>query len=119
MRGTKANLVIRQGAEQNFQPVLYIEPVANDGVYAAELAAGLQTIQAGYPGVNVLKKATGWQVVIPAEYHTGHEAHFTQVMENFLEHFQNGNIPDWEAPNMLAKYFTTTSALQLAIHSNN
>jgi hypothetical protein len=26
MRGTKSNLVIRQGAEQKYQPVLYIEP---------------------------------------------------------------------------------------------
>ena len=28
MRGTKANLIIRQGAEQNYKPTLYIEPVA-------------------------------------------------------------------------------------------
>src|SRR5690606_32730549 len=26
MKGSKANLVIRQGKEQNFKPVLYIEP---------------------------------------------------------------------------------------------
>ena len=26
MRGTKANLVIRQGKEENYQPTLYIEP---------------------------------------------------------------------------------------------
>jgi hypothetical protein len=27
MRGTKANLVIRQGAEQQYKPTLYIEPL--------------------------------------------------------------------------------------------
>ena len=29
LRGTKANLIIRQGKEQNFQPQLYIEPAAD------------------------------------------------------------------------------------------
>ncbi len=33
MRGTKANLVIRQGKEENFKPVLYIEPIKNDAAF--------------------------------------------------------------------------------------
>jgi len=28
---------------------------------------------------------------------------------------QKGNMPAWEIPNMLAKYYTTTKALELAI----
>lgn len=34
MRGTRANLVIRQGPEENYKPALYIEPInANDASY--------------------------------------------------------------------------------------
>ena len=39
MRGRKADLVIRQGAEQNFKPVLYVEkvPAVEDAAFAAAL----------------------------------------------------------------------------------
>ena len=48
---------------------------------------------------------------IPAKYRVGHEAHFGQVTEHFLDYLKEGKLPDWEVPNMLAKYYTTTSAL--------
>ena len=37
MRGTKASLVIRQGADQGFRPELYIEPAETDGDYLLSL----------------------------------------------------------------------------------
>jgi len=36
------------------------------------------------------------------------------VMQQFLEYVRHNNMPDWEVPNMLAKYYTTTQALALA-----
>jgi hypothetical protein len=36
------------------------------------------------------------------------------VTERFLEFVQNDNMPAWEVPNMLAKYYTTTTALEKA-----
>jgi hypothetical protein len=33
LRGTKANLIIRQGADEQFKPILYIEPVTRDTAY--------------------------------------------------------------------------------------
>ena len=51
---------------------------------------------------------------MPASYHIGHEAHFGQVAAGFLAYLKAGAMPDWEVPNMLAKYFTTTRALELA-----
>ena len=51
---------------------------------------------------------------MPASYHVGHEAHFGQVAEQFLDYVAKGALPDWEVPNMLAKYYTTTKALELA-----
>ena len=114
MRGTKANLIIRQGAEQEYKPALYIEPVGNDVSYEKTLSDKMRIIQKKYPGVELKKQTAGWEVVIPEKYKEGHEAHFARVTENFLEYLKNRNMPDWEVPNMIAKYYTTTKALELA-----
>jgi len=115
MRGTRANLIIRQGAEQKYKPVLYIEPAKkSDAGFEKDLTAALAGIQAKYPGVELTKTAAGWQVVVPEKYNTGHEAHFGQVMQRYLQFLKEKKMPDWEVPNMIAKYFTTTSALELA-----
>jgi len=114
MRGSKANLVIRQGAEQQYKPVLYIEPVTTDASYAGALQEAFKTIQAKYPGVALHPLNNGWEVVIPEKYKEGHEAHFARVTEKFLQYLQQGNMPAWEVPNMLAKYYTTTRALEMA-----
>ena len=116
MRGANANLVIRQGKEQSYQPVLYIEPLATIApvVFATALEHALPQVQAKYPGVGLKEVTTGWEVTVPAYYHIGHEAHFGQVAELFLRYVADGALPQWEVPNMLAKYYTTTTALQLA-----
>lgn len=115
MRGTRANLVIRQGKEQNFKPVLYIEPVKKgDAAFEKDLNEALKGVQAKYAGVNIKKNATGWQVVMPESYNVGHEAHFGQVTEKYLQYLKQGKLPEWEVPNMLTKYYITTSALEMA-----
>jgi len=42
---------------------------------------------------------------------TSHEEHFAQVTEKYLDFLQSGTMPEWEVPNMLAKYYLTTKAL--------
>jgi len=114
MRGTKSNLIIRQGAEQQYKPALYIEPLTRDAQFETTLMEKLKEVQTKYPGVELKKLETGWEVIVPDTYKEGHEAHFGRVMEKFLEYLSNHNIPDWEVPNMLTKYYTTTKALELA-----
>jgi predicted dehydrogenase len=117
MRGTRAALIIRQGAEQNFKPSLYVEKRAaqTDADFAATLTTTLAEIAQAWPGVAAQPVGAGrWAVVIPAKYHIGHEAHFAQVTERFLAYLAAGRLPAWEVPNMLAKYFTTTRAYQLS-----
>jgi predicted dehydrogenase len=116
MRGTNASLIIRQGADQGYTPTLYIEPVSETGMAALEtvLNSGLTKIQAKYAGVELKKLDTGWEVLIPSKYHIGHEAHFGQVTGHYLQYLVDGKLPDWEVPNMLAKYYTTTKALEAA-----
>ncbi len=116
MKGTKANVLIRQGAEQNYKPELYVE--AAEGADAAELGQGLSIavsdLQGRYPGVGLKKEGDIWHVTIPDKYRVGHEAHFGQAAERYLEYLEDGKLPAWEATNMKAKYYTTTEALELA-----
>ena len=113
MRGTKANLVIRQGAEEQFKPTLYIEPA--NVVDAVDMGNYFKSMQTKFPGVELKQSGNKWQVIIPEKYKEGHEAHFARVMEKFLDYFKNGNMPAWEVPNMITKYFTTTKALEVAL----
>ena len=117
MKGSKADLIIRQGQEQGYKPELYIEalPDIDLAAYEKELAAAMSTVADKYPGVALDKVSDNvWQVQIPATYRVGHEAHFGQVMENYLQYLQDGKLPDWEVPNMIAKYYVTTKALEMA-----
>jgi hypothetical protein len=119
MRGTRANLVIRQGAEQGYKPTLYIEPVAGAGTsFENDLLNAIKQVQAKYPGIELKKSSLGWEVQIPEQYKEGHEAHFARVTEKFLQYLKEGSLPHWEVPNMLAKYYTTTQALELATASS-
>lgn len=112
-KGTKAHLFIKQTAVQDFKPTLYIEPVdAEDKTaYEQQLLTSLRDIQKRYEGVTVKKYDKGWEVVIPEKYRDGHEAHFAQVTTKFLGYLKNNDMPTWEIPNMIAKYYTTTQAL--------
>ncbi len=114
MRGSKANLIIRQGKEQNYKPMLYIEPVGQQEGYAEAMEAAFQKVEALYPGIELKKDSKGWQVMIPAKYDNGHEAHFAQVARKYMEYLKDGKLPDWEVPNMITKYYTTTEALKMA-----
>ncbi|QEH40946.1 oxidoreductase [Chitinophaga sp. XS-30] len=114
MRGTKADLLIRQGAEQQYKPVLYIRPHQQEDAESEVWKNELQDMLKKYPGVTVQKAAEGWEVMIPEEYKTGHEAHFAEVTKKYLQFLKDGGMPAWEVPNMLAKYYTTTEALRKA-----
>ena len=114
MRGTKANLVIRQGAEQQYKPTLYIEPMVQGEAYAKEMQAVIEKIAQQYKGVTLKKDSKGWEVIIPESFKEGHESHFARVTEKYLDYLSHHNMPAWEVPNMLAKYYTTTQAQKLA-----
>lgn len=114
MRGTKANLVIRQGAEQQFKPTLYIEPLQNSAAYEKQAEEVVNRIAQQYKGISLKKNDKGWEVTIPDVLKEGHESHFARVTEKYLEYLSKRNMPAWEVPNMLAKYYTTTQAQKLA-----
>lgn len=122
MKGNRCHLIIRQGQEQNFKPVLYIElpNEGNDETFQKELAEKFKTIEARYPGIKLIKiDQKKWMIEIQDTYKVGHEEHFGQVTEKFLEYLKEGGLPDWEVPNMLTKYYTITRAYEMAKQNNS
>jgi predicted dehydrogenase len=115
MKGSKANLIVRQGKEQKYKPVLYIESADKSKGYEEALVNNFKTVQEKFPGIELKKTVAGWEVTIPAKYDTGHESHFAQVANKYMEYLKDGKLPEWEVPNMIAKYYTTTLALKQAM----
>jgi len=115
--GSLCKLEIRQGKEENYIPMLYVS--INKGTNIASFTQNLEQAITNqnklHPGLKIEKiDETTWRVNIPDKYRVGHEAHFGQVTEQFLGYLKAGKLPEWEVPNMIAKYYTTTSALKLA-----
>jgi predicted dehydrogenase len=119
IHGTNCNLQIRQGKEENFIPTLYV--MANEGTDLGLFAGNLEkAVVQDLPqsGLGLEKISNNsWKIIIPDKYKIAHEDNFSQVMEKYLSYLKEGKLPAWEVPNMIAKYYTTTSALRLAKES--
>ena len=116
VKGSKADVMIRQGAEQGYKPMLYVACKGDDvAAFEKTLRESLKSIADKYPGLDI--KPSGdkeWQVLIPAAVAKSHEQRFSSVMEVYLNHLISGEIPAWERSQMKAKYYTTTKAVELA-----
>ena len=117
MRGSNAELVIRQGPVQGFKPVLYVKlrPGADRAATEKALDAALAKICVKYPGIKAVsangeEDGAEWKISVPKKYDIGHEAHFSQVMRQFLEWMKEGKMPEMERRNLLVKYYTLTEA---------
>ena len=114
MRGTKSDLIIKQGQEENFKPVLYILPKEKKGFEESLNEAISGAVAEQFSGTTIEKLNDGsFRVNIPDEFKIGHEAHFGQVTENFLKYLGEGQLPNWEVPNMISKYYTTIEAYKM------
>ncbi|MBZ5856856.1 putative oxidoreductase C-terminal domain-containing protein [Flavihumibacter profundi] len=118
LKGSKAKLIIRQGAEQGYVPELYIEPIRATPEYEQQLRKEFVKLEKKYPGLALLPVPNGWHVSIPAKYQLDHEATFAEVTKQFLKYLDDGKMPAWEKKGMLAKYYTTTEALRIAVTTN-
>ena len=114
MRGTKADVIIKQGVDENYRPELYIKAKSADDEFVTALNAAITTLGEKYPGIGLEKQKNRWKITIPDSFRNGHEAHFAQVTSRYLQYLVDGKLPDWEVPNMIAKYYTTTTALEMA-----
>lgn len=112
VRGSKADIEVRQGKEENYRAELYIVPRAD---VKSAIDGRMAQLSKLYPGLAVELQTKRWRIVIPDRYRVGHEAHFGEVMKDFLRYLQRKQpMPTWEKPNMLAKYRVTTQGVKLA-----
>lgn len=109
MRGTKANLEIRQGREEKYKSTLYIRPHADSDIalFEKSLLAAQHILQQKYPGTEFIQRSKEWEVK-PGQIQRTNSAAVA------LSYIQAKKMPVWEAPNMLAKYYTTIEALKKA-----
>jgi predicted dehydrogenase len=117
VRGSRANVIIRQGSEEKYRPELYIEAVkgADNTKLESALRKAVADLQPTFPGIELVKSGERFQVRIPDKLRDGHEAHFGSVAEKYLRFLNQGKLPDWEVPNMITKYYTTTKAREIAL----
>ena len=115
MRGTKANLIISSRQDEDFKATLYVEKVGDtpDETFAANLDQALSDLNSTIPGLTAQQDGARFKINIPDELKVGHEAHFIQVTNKYLNYIQSGEMPDWEVPNMISKYYTTTKAFEM------
>jgi predicted dehydrogenase len=119
-RGSRARVEVRQGAAEKHRPELYVVPGAagDKAVILAAVQRKLGSLQAQYPGADVVDLGPELRVTIPDRLRVGHEEHFAQVAQRFLSYVRDrATLPSWERPNMLAKYYVTTEGTALARRS--
>jgi predicted dehydrogenase len=119
-RGRKAAIEVRQTKADGYRPELYVVPNAAADLPSVDAAvtARLAELQATFAGVSAERKVGEIHVIIPDRYRVGHEAHFAQVTRHFLSYLQDrSTLPSWERPNMVAKYYVTTTGTELSHQS--
>ena len=81
----------------------------------AAVQARIKAVQAEFPGVAVEDRGAEIKITVPDALRVGHEAHFAQVASSFLKYVRDRSaLPAWERPNMLAKYYVTTTGAELS-----
>ena len=111
---------MRQTRADGFRPELYVLPA--DAAEAPQVRAALErkvaALQRTYPGIGVDERGGLLHVAIPDTYRLGHEAHFAEVMSRYLDYLSGrARMPAWERPNMLAKYYVTTTGTEMSRQS--
>ena len=116
VKGSKANVIIHQGKEQNYRTELYVKATAGTtpDEFSGAMRKAIAELQNKYPGVTYSQEGPTCHVMVPDKYRIGHEAHFRQVTERYLRYLAEGKLPEWEVSNMKTKYHITTKALELA-----
>jgi predicted dehydrogenase len=115
-RGSQSRIEVRQGREEKYRTELYVVPYPGKKTEVlAALRKRVQALQGTYPGLAVEDLGEQMRVTIPDKYRVGHEEHFAQVTDRFLEYVHNpAALPSWERVNMLSKYYVTTKAVELS-----
>jgi predicted dehydrogenase len=119
-RGSLARVEVRQTKSDGYRPEVYVVPNKKEDTarVLAAVRGKLGSLQSAWPGVAATERGGEIHLTIPDQFRVGHEAHFAQVTRNFLKYLgDRKTMPAWERPNMLSKYFVTTTGTELSHQS--
>jgi predicted dehydrogenase len=117
IKGTHATVEIVQNKEENYIKQLYIEKekATDRKVFESALHTVIAELQKMVPSISSKPVTEGrYQIIVPVEDRKGHEDYFGMVAKNYFEFLIAQNMPEWEISNMIAKYYITTTALDMA-----
>ncbi len=108
--GTKATLIIKQEYGHK-RPLLYVQkgPDLSENEFQSNLVQAVARLQKIYPEISLSKESESTEIVIPSDLELSHDPTF----KVFLGYLVKRDMPEWEVPNTLAKYYITTSALEM------
>jgi hypothetical protein len=113
-RGRRSSVAIRQAPGE--RPEIFVTAVdpADHSRLERALNAKCGDLEAGFPGLGIEDRGNELRLIIPETLRTDHESHFAAVMDEYCRYFHTPRaVPAWERPNLLAKYFITTKAVEL------
>lgn len=109
--GEKCIVLIEQAFGRN-KPRLCIQKRAyvSDKDFKEQLVKSFAKLQKDFPGISWSEDGNCIQINIPAEIELKRDITFKVFTDYLLHH----SLPKWEVPNTVAKYFITTTALEMA-----
>ncbi|MDD3868881.1 MAG: putative oxidoreductase C-terminal domain-containing protein [Candidatus Cloacimonetes bacterium] len=117
VKGTKATIEIVQTRAGDYIKQLYVEKDKSvpEKEFESAITKTIEQLRKTYPYVSA-KRVSGnrYQIVVPVEQRKGHEDYFGMVAQRYFSFLVNRNMPEWEISNMIAKYYITTTALEMA-----
>ncbi len=116
-RGTHATIRVRQSKLEHYIPELVLIPNSGQGTasWKAMLEKRLHGLASRYPGLTLRDSGEEIHVLIPEADRKRGGSSFDQLVAQYLKYVESpATLPAWETPNMLAKYYLTTKAAELA-----
>ena len=104
VRGTEAAIVARRGPETGFRAELHVAPRDAGARFDARLDEALAAWRRELPGLSRRPSSLGHEIVIPDALHTPHEAHFSMVLDRFLDHVESAAWPAALAARIRSRY---------------
>lgn len=117
VKGTKATVEIVQNQAGNYIKQLCVEKDKSvpEKEFESTITKTMEQLQKTYPYVSARRvSGSRYQIVVPVEQRKGHEDYFGMVAQRYFSFLVNRNMPEWEISNMIAKYYITTTALEMA-----
>ena len=107
-QGTKCKIELREGAAEKYIPEVYLIP----GKKSSEM---IDHLRKKYGRYTFEENGDEIHIVIPKGDRTPDSEYFALLADRFLGYVRNPRtLPAWEKPNMIAKYYITTRAVELA-----